>query len=108
MRIKVRAALASSALLLTLSLAGAPRASAALEGHDRAGKVKNTRAPKSRKRTARREVVYSCPMHADMQSRAPGECAKCGMALVASRRGAGAKPAAETEPEATGANRPRL
>jgi hypothetical protein len=106
MRIKVRAALASSALLLTL--AGAPRASVAHEGHDRARQAKNTRAPKSRKRTARREVVYSCPMHADMQSRAPGECAKCGMALVASRRPAGAKPAAETEPEATGANRPRL
>jgi hypothetical protein len=27
-------------------------------------------------------VVYTCPMHPEVQSNAPGRCAKCGMNLV--------------------------
>ena len=46
------------------------------------------RAVKARKRVRRRAVSYSCPMHPDMRSKARGECPKCGMELVAGRRGA--------------------
>lgn len=28
------------------------------------------------------QVVYACPMHADVTSSGPGDCPKCGMALV--------------------------
>jgi len=29
------------------------------------------------------ETVYTCPMHPEVQSNAPGKCPKCGMFLVA-------------------------
>lgn len=119
MKRKLQASLASSALLLALSLCGAPPARAAHEGHDaRAGRGDSRRA-KTNVRAARRaskagsrsqpgEVVYACPMHPDMQSHTPGECAKCGMALVASRPGPKHAAEAEGAAEPTGANRPRL
>lgn len=28
------------------------------------------------------QVTYTCPMHADVIAHAPGDCPKCGMALV--------------------------
>ncbi len=34
-------------------------------------------------------VVYTCPMHPDVVSEAPGSCPKCGMALVARPRSPG-------------------
>lgn len=85
---KTCAALAS-ALLLLLTLAEAPRASATHEGrgHERGsdGARARRRAPKARKRPARHAVSYACPMHPDMRSDSPGECPKCRMALVAVR-----------------------
>lgn len=40
--------------------------------------------PKARSATARESspVVYSCPMHPEVESAAPGSCPKCGMALL--------------------------
>ena len=34
----------------------------------------------SQKETA--EVVYTCPMHPDVEESEPGECPECGMALI--------------------------
>lgn len=111
---KVYLALASSALMLTLALSDAPEAYAVHDGHDHAhereqqSRRARRRASKARKSSVRRAVSYACPMHTDMRSRSRGECPKCGMSLVAAKRGA--KPAAATEGEDVGANdaHPRL
>lgn len=88
-------ALAASALMLAFSDAQA--AHAAHDGHahaphERTRRVnashESRRASKARRRSARRaQVSYVCPMHPDMRSRSRGECPKCGMTLIAARRG---------------------
>jgi hypothetical protein len=109
---KILHALAAHALLLTLLLAGARPAHAIQDAHGHAhasheqvrqsdAASQRRRSPKSRRRSARRaQVSYVCPMHPDMRSRSRGDCPKCGMALVAARRGA--KPSGEGE--AAGSN----
>ncbi|MCA9307124.1 MAG: hypothetical protein KDA16_11355 [Phycisphaerales bacterium] len=42
-------------------------------------------APEPGSATDRGMTVYVCPMHADVRSDRPGDCPKCGMALVAQR-----------------------
>ena len=44
----------------------------------RAAESKNLGSPDGGARAA----DYSCPMHPEVRSRAPGECPKCGMTLV--------------------------
>lgn len=97
---KFFSALAASALMLALSLSEAQAARAIHGGHDHAharrerarqGKASRVRrrASDARKMSARRAPVsYACPMHPDMSSGSRGECHKCGMVLVAARRGA--------------------
>jgi len=36
----------------------------------------------SKKADAKTAVVYTCPMHPEVQSDKPGKCPKCGMDLV--------------------------
>ena len=106
MKKKIYYSLAASALVLALS--DAPEAYAVQDGHDHAHEqTQHTRragrrVSKARRRSARRaSVSYVCPMHPDMRSRTRGECPKCGMSLVASKRGA--RPAA-SEVEDVGAD----
>ena len=40
--------------------------------------------------TTQEPIVYTCPMHPDVNSKLPGQCHKCNMKLVASKAGAGA------------------
>ena len=42
-------------------------------------------APEPGSAADRGMTVYVCPMHADVRSDRPGDCPKCGMALVAQR-----------------------
>lgn len=37
---------------------------------------------KSKEQNKQVEVVYTCPMHPEVTSDKPGDCPKCGMALV--------------------------
>lgn len=43
---------------------------------------KNGKREASTSATTSVKSVYTCPMHADVRSDAPGKCPKCGMALV--------------------------
>jgi hypothetical protein len=100
MKRQIFSALATPALLLALALSDAKAAPAIHDGHDHARHDRarqgdasraRRRSSKARRRSARRaSVSYACPMHPDMRSRSRGECPKCGMALVAAGRGAGA------------------
>jgi hypothetical protein len=102
MKRKIFYALAAPALLLTLSLADTQGAPAIHDGHDHAharherarqGNASRVRrrSSEARGRSARRaSASYACPMHPDMRSPSRGECPKCGMALVAAGRKAGA------------------
>ena len=95
------------AVISALAFAG-PTSTSAHDGHQHqreqqhaaAGHVRR-RAAKARKRVRRRAVSYVCPMHPDMRSKSRGECPKCGMELVAERRGAqAAQKSGETAGEA--------
>jgi hypothetical protein len=116
MKKKILSSLAASALLLTFGVSYTQGAPAIHDGHDdhahplrdrtRRGKASHARrrAAKARRRSARRAVSYVCPMHPDVRSRTRGECPKCGMTLVAAKRGAA--PAGEGETLGAGVERP--
>jgi Cu+-exporting ATPase len=40
-----------------------------------------TVTPKKRDKNKERDVIYTCPMHPEIQQEGPGSCPKCGMAL---------------------------
>lgn len=50
--------------------------------HEHAGMHEHHAAPAG-------DVVYTCPMHPDVQSSSPGTCPTCGMALVRKEQGGG-------------------
>ena len=86
-------ALLAFATVLALAFIEPPGAAAVHEGHQHqqhAARRARTRvrAARARARAHRRAVSYVCPMHPDMRSKSRGRCPKCGMALVAERRGA--------------------
>ncbi len=44
--------------------------------------MKGMKMDKKDAKTTTQPVVYTCPMHADVRSKTPGNCPKCGMTLV--------------------------
>lgn len=73
------------AVITALVLGGPPTIAAAPAGHQQHTSAAHVRrrAAKAKKRVMRRRDVYVCPMHPDMRAHSRGECAKCGMDLVA-------------------------
>ena len=58
-----------------------------------------TAQAQQQKEQAKPEVIYACPMHADVKSHRPGKCPKCGMRLQLVKAAASvAKLAPRTEP----------
>jgi CopA family copper-resistance protein len=60
-----------------------------------AGQHENHGTPPAKQQT----VIYTCPMHPEVQSPSPGKCPKCGMTLVRQKAKAAPKAAPAPKPE---------
>jgi multidrug efflux pump subunit AcrA (membrane-fusion protein) len=57
---------------------------------------------------AQTRIIYTCPMHPEVQDTKPGQCPKCGMDLVKKEITSGGAPAAPAPPSSAGPAAPGL
>ncbi len=71
-------------LISLIILLSALQLKAQHEGHNMPTPKTQTKKPVAKKTTSKssQKVIYTCPMHPEVQMTKPGSCPKCGMALV--------------------------
>ncbi|MEP7239161.1 MAG: heavy metal-binding domain-containing protein, partial [Ferruginibacter sp.] len=71
-------------LISLIILLSALQLKAQHEGHNMPTPKTQTKKPVAKKTTSKssQKVIYTCPMHPEVQMTKPGSCPKCGMPLV--------------------------
>ena len=92
-KIVLSLALLPLTLALTISPVAGAHAAHGTDGHaeHRVEKRARRRPVKRRQQTEKQQAMYTCPMHHEVRSKAPGECPKCKMELELEETAAKAK-----------------